>query len=190
MWGRRVGIASGDDAASPSLPGRLGQSARTDLGGRRLGGGPPEKVETKAMIPIRAKLLAFLTTGVAILSLGVVPSIASAETEEAPTPIEEGAVVPPGASVGVISPQALGDCPARAMCAWGDAHGGEYTPPLSWWPEESVGCHSHAGNERLYAFYNLTDFRVRLGGQGYIYYPEHFTVPFGVTGEICWGPGV
>lgn len=111
---------------------------------------------------------------------------------EEPTPIgeptveESSASIPPGAVVGEISPQALSECPAHAMCGWA---GGEYKGKISWWSETQLGCHNHAGNTPLYSFANNTNFVVRLGGRGSIGWGEHFTLPFAVYGEICWGPG-
>ena len=147
------------------------------------------------MISLRATLFAFVATAAAVLWLGVIPSMAAAETaetappvaEQAPTPGEAGASIstPSGAIAGNLSPLALSECPAGGVCAWAE---GEYRGKFSWWLGSQTGCHAHADNTPLYSFWNRTqNYTVRLGGQGSIGPGEHFTVPFGVYGELCWG---
>lgn len=149
------------------------------MGGVPFGPEPPEKVETIAMISLRAKLFAFVAAATAVFWLGVIPSMASAELAETAPPLAE-----PGAIAGNLSPQALSECPSGGVCAWAE---GEYRGKFSWWLGSQTGCHGHAENTPLYSFWNRTqNYTVRLGGQGSIAPGEHFTVPFGVYGELCW----
>ena len=106
-------------------------------------------------------------------------------TDEAPLEEQEGAiVVPPGAVVGEVSPQALSDCPAGAVCGWSDLKFGGQGGQISWW--SGPGCYAHLNNNPLYSFANNTIWTVRLGGQGNLPPWEHNVVLWGVYGEICW----
>jgi hypothetical protein len=175
------------------VPSEEAQLKTTQRGGGLVGPEPPEKVETMTMISLRAKLFALAATAAAALWLGVIPSMASAETAETAPPIagqatpseaEASVTIPLGASAGNLSPQALSECPSGGVCAWAE---GEYRGKFSWWLGSQTGCHGHADNTPLYSFWNRTqNYTVRLGGQGSIQPGEHFTVPFGVYGELCW----
>jgi Peptidase inhibitor family I36 len=75
-------------------------------------------------------------------------------------------------------------CSRGTVCVWS---GSNFDGNFSWWPAGSTGCHSHANNPNLRSGWNRTGYRVRIGGDGFLY-PDYVFNDFGnpVTGLICW----
>jgi Peptidase inhibitor family I36 len=85
---------------------------------------------------MRTKLLAAMATVMAIVGIGVMPSLAAAES----------LVEPSGQTV---EPRIREECPGGYVCAWtGPTFGGERRQ----WAGSEIGCHSHAftGFESVY----------------------------------------
>jgi Peptidase inhibitor family I36 len=86
---------------------------------------------------MRSKVFAVVVAAMAVIAIGVLPSVAAAEST-------------------VVSPLVQTDCPLGFVCAWtGPTFGGE----RSQWGQAETGCHEHT-NRAFESIYNHTSVNV------------------------------